>query len=321
VKLGVLGLWLCFSSAMANRTTPQPTTPHAGVIEPLTKPKGMEVWRKQAALGAYEDEKLNIYQTQLHDMGHVFEQARTVRAGLQAVYADRNQHVLDLLSELRADTDARTQVHNHRLKEYSTEFEDKLHKGSKSLIAQLKHDLVLAGKRYTADNKEITRLDEAIQQEVKDCQEHTTAETKPIAKRLQEHSDNLDAQVIERREHHDEYCAVLAEHFKVLRERMVVEEAARKQQFVVINKTAEEEYAAMNVIRSIEDVSLREKCVDLQKQIVVQNEDREKAQVAVVKDMLHYMDQFEIAIAAMNKAQADTTAKMESVKKKTNLQD
>jgi len=59
----------------------------------------------------------------------------------------------------------------------------------------------------------------------------------------------------------------------------------------------------------------------LQKQIVVQNEDREKAQVAVVKDMLHYMDQFEIAIAAMNKAQADTTAKMESVKKKTNLQD
>lgn len=306
---------------MANRTTPPPATPHVGVIEPLTKPKGQEVWKKQAALGAYEDEKLNIYEKQLHDMGHVFEQARQVRAGLQAVYAERNQHVLDLLAELRADTDARTQVHNHRLKDYSTEFEEKLHKGNKSLVAQLKHDLVLAGRRYTADNKEITKLDEAIQQEIKDCQERTTAETKPIAKRLQEHSDNLDAQIVERQEHHDEYCAVLAEHFRVLREKMVVEEVARKEQFVVINKTAEDEYAAMNVVRDLEDVSLRERCVELQKQIKVQNEDREKAQVAVVKDMLHYMDQFEIAIAAMNKAQADTTAKMESVKKKTSLQE
>merc|ERR1719353_1608819 len=179
-------------------------------------------------------------------MGQVFDQARQVRAGLQAVYAERNQHVLDLLAEVRADTDARAKIHNDRLKEYAGEFEENLSKGNKSLLAQLKHDLMAAARRYSADNKEIVRLDGNIQQEIKDCQEHTTAETKPIAKRLQEHSDNLDAQVVERHEHHDEYCVTLKDHFVKLRERMKVEEAARKVQFEEINKRLIEEYIPLN---------------------------------------------------------------------------
>lgn len=283
----------------------------------MTKPLGQEIWRKQANLGAYEDEKLGIYQKQLGDMSEVFDQARKVRAGLQAVYAERNQHVLDLLAEVRADTDARAKVHNDRLKEYAGEFEENLSKGNKSLLTQLKHDLVAAARRYAADNKEIVRLDGNIQQEVIDCQEHTTAETKPIAKRLQEHSDNLEAQIVERHEHHDAYGVTLKEQFQVLRERIVVEEAARKEQFVTVHKQVEEEYAVLHSIRDVEDVSLRKKCADMLVQLKAQNVDREAAQVSIVKDMMHYMEQFEVAIDAMNKAQADTTAKMESVKKKT----
>jgi len=304
-----------------NKENSRPNTAgQVGVVAPFTKPVAKSVWRSQSALGAYEDEKLNIYQKQLHDMGSVFEQARHVRDGLTAVYAERNQHVLDLLAELRADTDERTKAHNDRLKEYSVEWEVKAHKGAKSLHNQLKHDLILAGRRYSADNKEITRLDESIQQEVADCVEHTTSETKPIIARLTEHSDNLNAQIAERHNHHDEWGATLEQQFRELRARTVVEEAARKKQFEVINKEVVEQYAALNVIRDVENAKLRETAVDLSAQLKVQNVDREKAQVSILKDMLHYMDQFEVAIAAMNKAQADNTERMENVKKKTGFQ-
>ena len=66
---------------------------------------------------------------------------------------------------------------------------------------------------------------------------------------------------------------------RLLRERTVVEAAARKEQFVAINSKCEEEYAAMNSVRDVEDASLRERCVDLKSQIKVQNADREAAQV------------------------------------------
>jgi hypothetical protein len=280
---------------------------------------GQEVARKQANLGAYEDEKLGIYHQQLHDMGHVFDQARQVRAGLQAVYAERNQMILDTLADMRADTDARTKAHNDRLKEYSTEFDENISKGNKGLLSQLKTDLVAAGRRYSAANKEIGRLDESIQQEIKDCQEHTIAEVKPIAARLKEHADNLDAQIVERHEMHDEYCSALSEHFRVLRERLQVEAKARHEQNVAVRKKAEEDYAAMNSIRDAEDASLRAKLADLREQLKVQNKDREAAQCSVVNDMMHYMDQFEQAIGEMNRAQAETTAKMDTVKKKTGL--
>jgi len=296
------------------------SSPHAGVIEPLIKPLAQEIWKKQANLGAYEDEKLGIYQKQLGDMSSVFEQARQVRVGLQAVYAERNQHVLDLLAEVRADTDTRAKVHNDELKEYATEFGDKMEKGNKGLLAQLKHDLLAAARRYSAANKETLRLDENIQQEIKDCQEHTTAETKPIAKRLQEHSDNLEDQIVERHQHHDEFSTKLQEHFRVLRERIGVEEVARKEQYVTIHKKVDEEYAVLHSVRDVEDTSLREKCADMLKKLKAQNVDREAAQVSIVKDMMHYMDQFEKAIDEMNKAQADTTSKMEAVKKKTGFQ-
>lgn len=291
------------------------------VIEPLTKPLGQEVWKKQQALGAYEDEKLGVYKKQLSDMDEVFDQARKVRAGLQAVYAERNQQVLDLLADVRADTDSRAKVHMDELKAYAGEFESKMHKGEKVLLTQLKQDLLAAGKRYSAANKEIGRLDDLIQQEIKDCQEHTTAETKPIAKRLQEHSDNLDAQVVERHEHHDEFCVTLKDHFVKLRERMKVEEAARKVQFEEINKRLIEEYIPLNAARDVEDAKVRERCDVILKDLKVQNVEREAAQVAVVQDMMHYMDQFAKAIDDMNRAQAETTAKMESVKKKTGFQD
>jgi hypothetical protein len=296
-----------------------PASPHVATVEPLTKPLAQTVWKKQANMGAYEDEKLGIYKNQLDDMGAVFEQARKVRAGLQAVYAERNQQILDDLAEIREDVDAKSKVLIDRLKEYAVEFEEKLGKGNKALLTQLKHDLLQAGKRYSAINKDIFRLDELIQQEVKDCQEHTTAEIKPIIARLQEHSDNLDAQMAERRVHQDEYCTTLADHFKGLREKLQVETEARKEQFVVINTQVEEHYTAINTVRDMEDVSLRERCADLREKLKAQNVDREKAQVGVCKDMLHYMDQFETAINAMNKAQADTAAKMEAVKHKTGL--
>lgn len=292
---------------------------HAATIEPLTKPLGQEIWRRQANLGAYEDEKLGLYQQGLNGMEDVFEQARQVRFGLQAVYAERNQHVRDLLADLRADTDARTKVHNDRLKEYASEFDENLSKGNKSLLSNLKHDLVAIGRRYSASTKEISRLDDSIQQEVKDCQEHVNAETAPIIKRLQEHNEDLEAQIVERHEHHDEYLVALREHFKVLRAKHEVEVEARKAQFVAVHQQAEEEYAAMNVVRDIEDKSLREKFAENRKQLKVQNVDREAAQVSIVKDMMHYMDQFEIAIGEMNAAQANTQAQMDTVKSKTGL--
>lgn len=292
---------------------------HAATIEPLTKPLGQEIWRRQANLGAYEDEKLGIYQKGLNGMEDVFEQARQVRFGLQAVYAERNQHVRDLLAELRADTDARTKVHNDRLKAYAAEFDENLSKGNKSLLSNLKHDLVAIGRRYSASTKEISRLDDSIQQEVKDCQEHVNSETAPIIKRLQEHDENLKAQVVERHEHHDEYLAALQEHFKVLRAKHGVEIEARKAQFVAVQQQAEEEYAALNVVRDTEDASLRERFADNRKQLKAQNVDREAGQVSIVTDMMHYMDQFETAMGLMFAAQANTQAQMDTVKNKTGL--
>jgi len=293
----------------------------ARVIEPLMKPHGQKLQEKQQKLGPFEDEKLGVYHGQLDQMENVFEQARQVRFGLQKMYAERNQQILDSLAQIRSDTDARTREHNEHLKEYSKEFDDNLSQGNKDLLAQLKTDLVAVGKRYTAAKNRIPRLDEMIKKEAIECEENAVRETAAIAKRLQEHSDNLVEQQCERREQHDSYCAALAEHFKVIREKLQEETKARKEQFEVIKRTSVEEYAAMNVVRDVEDVAIREKLVELKKALQEQNVDRVVAQKSVAKDMLHYMAQFEQAIQDMNKAQQETTAQLNTVKKKTGFTD
>lgn len=289
----------------------------ARVIEPLMKPHGQKLQERQQKLGPFEDEKLGVYHGQLDQMENVFEQARQVRTGLQKMYAERNQQILDSLAQIRSDTDARTREHNERLKEYSKEFDANLSQGNKDLIAQLKTDLVAVGKRYTAAKNRIPRLDEMIKKEAEECQENAVRETAAIAKRLQEHSDNLEEQKVERKEQHESYCAALVEHFRVIREKLQEETKARKEQFVVINEKAVEEYAAMNVVRDVEDVAIKQKLEVLRKALQEQNVDRVEAQKSVAKDMMHYMAQFEQAIKDMNKAQEETTKQLNTVKKKT----
>jgi hypothetical protein len=293
------------------------STKGARVVEPLSKPVGQLLQEKQAKLGAYEDEKLGIYHQQLNQMESVFEQARDVRTGLKAMYEERNKFILDSLAEIRADTDARTKVHNQYLKEISDEFDENLSIGNTNLLAKLKTDLIAAGRRYTGCNKVIGVMDEAIQKEAEECQENAIRETAALAARLQEHSENLEEQIVERKEMHDSYCTTLAEHFRVIREKLKVETAARKEHFVAINKTTKEDYVTMNEVRDLEDVSVREKMVALRKALQEQSVDRIAAQKSVTKDMMHYMDQFKEAIDAMHRAQEETTKQLNSVKKKT----
>jgi len=164
-------------------------------------------------------------------------------------------------------------------------------------------------------------MDEAIQKEARECQDQAERETDSLTKRLKEHSDNLEEQIAERHVQHDSYCVTLAEHFKVLREKLKVETAARKVQFVEVNKSIIEEYEVMNKVRDVEDVAIREKLVVLRKAMEEQTVDRIAAQKSVAKDMMHYMDQFKDAIEALNKAQAETTAQLNTIKKKTGFEE
>lgn len=302
---------------MERRSRDMTSPTGARVIEPLMKPQGQKLQERQQKLGPFEDEKLGVYHGQLDQMENVFEQARKVRTGLQQMYAERNQQILDSLAKIRSDTDARCREHNEHLKEYSNEFDEKLSQGNKELIAQLKTDLVAVSKRYTAAKNRIPKLDEMIKQEAIECQENAVRETAAIAARLQEHSDNLEEQKVERVQQHDSYCAAVVEHFRVIREKLQEETVVRKEQFKVIKEKAVEEYAAMNVDRDVEDVAIKEKLEELRKALQEQNVDRIAAQKSVAKDMLHYMAQFEQAIKDMNRAQEETTKQLNTVKKKT----
>jgi len=271
-------------------------------------------------LDHFEDEKLAIYHRQLNEMGQVFEDARSVRTGLQAEYARRNQQILDLLAEIRADTDTRTRERHNELKEFSSQMDANIDKGNKSLTGQLRNDLLVGGKRYSAANKEVTRLDKMIQKEIQDCQEHTIAETGPIAARLAEHRVNLEAQIVERKEQHEEWCRVVKENFIEIRERLCDESLERAEELKVIKKKADEDYVDLNIVRDKGDARLREKLEVVRKALIVQKEDRLKSQTSIVQDMVSYMQQFEDAIAEMNKAQADTTQKLTAMKKKTGFE-
>lgn len=265
----------------------------------------------------FEDEKLAIYHKQHDQMGAVFEDARSMRTGLQAEYARRNQLILDLLAEIRADTDTRTRERHNELKAFSMQMDENMDKGNKSLASQLRNDLLVGGKRYSAANKEVTRLDQMIQKEIQDCQEHTIAEVAPIAARLAEHRVNLEAQIVERKEQHEEWCQAVKDSFVEIRERLAAETVERAEELKVIKKKIDEDYVDLNIVRGKADDQLREKVKVVRKALQVQKEDRVKAQTSIVQDMISYMQQFEDAIAAMSQAQADTTQKLTAMKKKT----
>jgi len=308
-----------WADTVARRMSHTGTQSPAGEVAALTKPHARKVWTAQAKLGAYQDEKLDIYKEQLGHMAGVFENAREVRNRLQDEYDSRNQFIVDTLAEMRNNTDARCRVHQERLKEFSNKFDEEVTQGKKGLRAQLVADLTAAGRRHAAVQAELVKLNDAIQQEIKDCQEHTAAETGPIAAKLQEYSEDLDRQVAERHRHQDEYCVALKEHAAAIRLKLRAEAKAREEQIVNTQKQLEKQYKDMDSVREREAVSLKERFEDWHKRFEEQKVDRASAQASVVKDMVHYMEQFEKAVADMKAYQDKTSSSLQTMKTKTHF--
>jgi len=285
-----------------------------GLVEPLTKSEARQLWRAEAALGAYEDEKLEIYKKQLGSMADVFDRAREARGQVQNEYDARNQQVLDTLREMRSRIDTVTRAHQARLKEFSGDCDKRIGDRKECWQARLTADINSVKDRHKAISAEFTVLDSGIQKEIKDCEEHTTSETGPIEQKIMQHKQFLESQVAERKQQHEDFCASLKEQFDALRATLKAEGEARRRRCEESQSSVHRHYEELNVVQKRHDASIRERLRQVRAEVGEEGADRTSAQDKVVTVLVDFMEQLEGNINESQRRQEATHTHLSGMK-------
>lgn len=283
----------------------------------MIKPDVQRLSHSEAKLKAYQDEKLEIYHSQMHDMHNVFEKARGLRSGLQELYELWNKEILDRLSEIRGDTDRRSTALNQRLRDFSKEYEADLIKRRKAWRKKFIADFAGLDKHSVEIDEVTDKIREDIAKEHDESLAQTEAETGPILEKLEEHRQNLAKQVEERGQMEAAFRKELANHFFMLKDRIGVEKAARTSQCAKDRVCLEQKFAALDARFKEVHENLKKSHQEVREAIEQEQKENADAQEHVVHNTMHFITEFEAATKASTERQEAAIKVIEKIREAT----
>lgn len=286
-------------------------------VRSLAKPEVQRLGKSESKLRAYQDEKLEIYHQQMSDMHDVFEKSRALRGGLQQLYEQWNKEILDRLSEIRADTDGRSNALVERLKDFASEFDSNLAQRKKGWRKAYTSDFDGLNGRSGAVEETTAGLSADIDKEREESLAQTQAETGPILEKLQEHRENLAKQVEERDEQDAAFRKGLSHSFELLKERIQAEKEVRTAQCAQDRADLEQKFAALNARFSEVHGSLKSAREEVMAAIGQERKENSAAQEHIVHHTMDFIHQFEAATKASSERQEEARKVIARIRQST----
>jgi len=281
----------------------------------LTKPEVHRISEAAAALRPSEDEKKNLYLKQHEEMNTAFVKARGFRRGRQAEYDRRFQHVADKLREIRNKTNAEATKQLARIKETSTEFDERLAKAKHDWQVDLSKQRDGIGVQRDGVSAALDDLQRILIEEIEACRSEVIASSDPLLAELKERQVVLGQQTAARVEWMAGFEKKRIAEFSRLRKRLSRESCSRTSQCTEGHAQLEASCRDLLERLNTQDASEQAWEDDLRAKLEKETVEQAKAPKALKKHLATFMAGLEAHISASAQSHSDVHAHLATLKR------